>query len=145
MQTNGNMLTGTAVELKVKEHRRGRKNVHIAGSPFTPHVRPAVTHPRRTIAYGVGLVKGEAGQVSRFTIQSKDDYGNDREEGQALDAYTVTAYIPSTTNAEYNGTVTYEKDGRYAVEFTPEISGEYTVVVSLRTKLEVQTITTKFD
>ena len=44
---------------------------HIVGSPFTVLVAPEETDPRVTIAYGKGLVHGEAGKMSTFTIQSK--------------------------------------------------------------------------
>jgi hypothetical protein len=141
---DGAMLTGTAINVKVAEVARGRGNTHIDGSPFYPKVHPAPTHPRRTIAYGPGLTFGEAGQESRFTIQSKDDYGNDREEDQGRDVYRVVAFQPSNSAAEYEATVTYIRDGTYACEFIPEWSGQYTVAVIMRTRAEIQLVTTSF-
>lgn len=79
---DGTFLTGDAAQVSVVETLRGRAEVAISGSPSTVKVDPAQTSAAKSTAYGPGLVFGEAGQVSRFTIQAKDAYGNDREETQ---------------------------------------------------------------
>jgi hypothetical protein len=46
------------------------------------------TCPPECVASGQGLTLGYAGQVSAFTIQARDEYGNPRTSGQ--DSYRVS-------------------------------------------------------
>ena len=62
--TNGYLLTGNAVKMKAGVFTTGVTEKHIHGSPFTVLVAPEMTDPARTIAYGEGLVHGEAGRIS---------------------------------------------------------------------------------
>ena len=70
---------------------------HIVGSPFEILIAPEDTDPARTIAYGEGLVHGEAGVQSSFTIQAKDTWGNNRWDNQTRDVFSVRVYQPSVS------------------------------------------------
>ena len=72
---NSATLTGSGARTVIASIQPGVPARHIVGSPFTVLVAPEETDPRVTIAYGKGLVHGEAGKMSTFTIQSKDTWG----------------------------------------------------------------------
>ena len=48
----------------------------IVGSPFPAQVVPGQTDAQQSEVFGHGLNDGVAGQPNRFTIQTKDSYGN---------------------------------------------------------------------
>jgi hypothetical protein len=95
--TNGYLLTGNSAKVKAGVLIDGVKETHIVGSPFEILVAPEDTDPKRTIAYGEGLVQGEAGIESSFTIQAKDTHGNNRWENQTRDVFSVRVYQPSVS------------------------------------------------
>jgi hypothetical protein len=95
--TNGYLLTGNAAKMKAGVVTQGVAEKHIVGSPFTVLVAPEMTDPTRTIAYGEGLVHGEAGVETGFTIQAKDSWGNNRWENQTKDIFSVRVYQPSVS------------------------------------------------
>ena len=95
--TNGYLLTGNAVKMKAGVVIKGVSTKHVVGSPFTVLVAPEMTDPARTIAYGEGLVHGEAGVESSFTIQAKDTWGNNRWENQTKEVFSVRVYQSSVS------------------------------------------------
>ena len=115
-----------------------------AGIDGTPHfvvVSPAEADAGQTTAHGRGLVLGETGAISRFVIQAKDAYGNDRDGAQDLSRFVVAAYDPTAASGEtVPGTVTSKGAGSYDVSFAPTASGVYTVAVLLQTAPERQTV-----
>jgi hypothetical protein len=52
--------------------------VHISGSPFSPQIYPGVTVTYGCIGIGRNLVVAEIDAVSTFTIQARDQFGNNQ-------------------------------------------------------------------
>ena len=167
---NSATLTGAGARTVIASIQPGVPARHIVGSPFTVLVALEETDPRVTIAYGKGLVHGEAGKMSTFTIQSKDT-GNNRWDNQTQDVYRVDVYkpksyvgtevedgpehsqsvyhglgwLPSRYVESLRGEVNYISDGRYNCSFTPTVTGKYVVAVTKAMTFEVQTVTTSFS
>jgi hypothetical protein len=144
------LVTGNSMIHRVTTVTHGRQASHIIDSPFTMFTSPDVTNAAYTTAYGQGLVYGVTGVTSKFTIQSKDAWGNNKLDSQERDIYKIVAFIADRDFDDdfiaVDGSVSYSgnKDfgGTYDVEFTPVISGEYTISVMLGEVLEVQNIST---
>ena len=68
-----------------------------------------------TLLYvATGLIYGVTGQVSNFTIQAKDAYGNNRRHLQEQNLWKVHAFIPDRNiydkNVSVDGTIVYSND-----------------------------------
>jgi len=143
-------LKGNNASIAVTEVTRGRPPLHISGSPFFVHVATNDTHPATTTAFGRGLYAGTTGEVSSFTVQSKDDFGNDRTDDLARDDFLVVPFIADTSYDTFEGfhppTVvsSYTGHGSYGFHFTPVISGDYTVAVLVAMDREHQRVVTSF-
>jgi hypothetical protein len=116
-------LGGNGATIEVTEVTRGVEALSIDGAPFTVDVVPDETDASFTTAFGAGLVAGTAGVPASFTIQAKDDYGNDRLSSQPDDVFAVLAFpeageAPEASTAVY-GTVASIGDGQYSVTYTP--------------------------
>jgi len=140
-------LWGNDARVLVTEVSQGNAPEPILGSPFTVHVASGVTDPATTIAFGRGLVEGRAGDLSQFTIQAKDGFGNNRMTGQALDRFLVLPFLPfedfssaADDRTAVEASVEQHQDGTYAVAFTPTLSGTYTVPVLAADRAEVQLV-----
>ena len=146
LSENSAKLTGSGARTVIASMQPGVPARHIVGSPFSVLVAPEETDPTMTIAYGKGLVDGEAGKMSTFTIQSKDTWGNNRWENQTHDVYRVDVYkpkayvgtevddgpehsqstyhdlgwLPSRYVESIRGDVKYMVDGTYNCSFTPD-------------------------
>jgi hypothetical protein len=148
-----NMITGNSMIHRVTTILHGRDASDIIDSPFTMFTSPDTTNAAYTTAYGQGLVYGVTGTTSKFTIQSKDAWGNNKLDSQDRDIYKVVAFIADRDfdddRIAVDGTVMYSGDadfgGKYDVEYTPVISGEYTVSVMLGEQVEVQNISTTWS
>ena len=151
---NSAKLSGSGARVTIAPFTTGAARHHIDGSPFEVLVAPEDTDPTMTIAYGRGLSAGMAGETSMFTIQAKDTWGNNRWDNQSQNVFRVDAYMPfaytdranhERSVASVHGKVNYIADGTYNCSFTPTISGEYVVAVTMAMQLEVQVITTSFS
>merc|ERR1711871_553906 len=136
---------------KVSQIQAGTPHRGIVDSPFKLTVAPNVTDAGMSTAFGQGLFYGVTGEVSKFTIQAKDRWGNNRLHNQSQDIFKVHAFIPDRSydavSTAVEGTVVYDSysaGGTYDVEFTPVIQGEYVVNVMLAEQLEVLNLTTHF-
>jgi len=120
----------------------------VAGSPFPPFsVEPAPTCASRSTLEGPGLSSATAGMPAGFTIQSADEYDNDR--GSGGDTYVVRAVpfntwdkmepvqVPRTTKdclrcpQTIFGTVKDLGDSTYEAEYMGTKRGHYKVLTSL--------------
>jgi len=84
---------------KVSQIQAGAPSRGIIDSPFKLTVAPNNTDAGFTTAYGQGLFYGVTGVTSKFTIQSKDRWGNNRLHNQTQDIYKVHAFI---ANRDYD-------------------------------------------
>jgi hypothetical protein len=155
-------MRGNNASIAVTEVTKGRPPLHVEGSPFFVHVATNDTHPPTSTAFGQGLHSGVTGETSKFTIQSKDDFGNDRTDDQSADHFLVvpfladedydvfeskTSFAPDRTVRTHlppTATVAAGGSGTYDVEFVPTISGDYTVAVLVALKRERQRVVTSF-
>jgi hypothetical protein len=156
---DGSKLSGNRAAGIVTELVKGVPEQSIVGAPFPLVVQPNSAQAAWSTAYGQGLVRGTAGEVSSFTIVAKDAWGNTRFDDQPQSKFRVLAFAEDTTLGDQGGwyrpnaqgvretptavvgQVAYNGDGEYAVEFTPEASGPTTVAVAMQQTVEVQAIT----
>jgi len=146
-------VSGNDLIVEVSEIVAGSAATDIMQSPFDVTVFPNVTNAAYTTAFGPGLVYGVTGVTSKFRIQAKDAYGNNRLNSQPRDIFKVHAFISSMdfdqVGAAVEGHVVYAGDdlngGAYDVEFTPTLSGLYTIAVMHGDFLEVQNISTSWS
>jgi hypothetical protein len=107
-------------------------------------VYPALTAAAKTIASGFGLDEVVAGDTGKFSILSRDSYGNVRWSLGNTDAYQVVAthltqtVFSAAANASVPVNVTgfVEFDNRtntHEVQFYPTVSGQYNLSVFLWT------------
>lgn len=79
----------------------------IADSPFAVEVVPAAPSAANTEASGDGISKANTDEPAKFTVQTKDAFGNNCVEGGA--PITVTASGPN--NEKVTGNVKDNGDG----------------------------------
>jgi len=113
-------------------------NREIRGSPFPPmSVQPAPTCASKSSVRGQGLTSATAGVPSMFTIQSNDQYFNER--GLGGDLYLVRLQVGGPTFGCQEigtcpivyGTVIDNGDSSYSVTYNITRRGTYNVVTSL--------------
>ena len=114
------------------------RNREIVGSPFPPmSIQPAPTCASKSSVRGAGLSSATAGLPSMFTIQSNDQYINER--GIGGDLYVVRLQVggPSFGCQEIDtcpivyGTVLDNGDSTYSVTYNITRRGTYNVVTTL--------------
>jgi hypothetical protein len=112
-------LTGNMLGHLVSEVIKGVSSSDIISSPFKLDVSPNITHAAMTNAHGTGLIFATAGKKASFIIQSKDEWGNNRQHRQSRDTYRVHVFLPNydydSTNSSVEGTVTYIQEGHDGV------------------------------
>lgn len=132
MPNDGDLVGATVV---VTELRAGIPARSISGFPRTVTVVPDAIDPAWTTAHGQGLVVATAGVEAEFTIQAKDDAGNDLlsnvDNPDALFEVTVTPE-DGDDGAAIDGIVAAEYDGRYRVNYIPTKSGRHTINVVVK-------------
>ena len=113
-------------------------NREIRGSPFPPmSVQPAPTCASKSSVRGQGLTSATAGVPSMFTIQSNDQYFNERGIGGDLYVVRLQVGRPSFGCQEIGtcpivyGTVIDNGDSSYSVTYNITRRGTYNVVTSL--------------
>lgn len=116
---NAGSLIGAHLAVNVKEIVQGMASTAVGGSPFKLIVLPNSTDAQYSVAYGMGLSNVSAGQLARFTIQSKDAFGNDRLASQSRDIYRVHAFNPQMPL----GSSTYE--ATVVTDHSPGSEGAY--------------------
>jgi len=140
-----NNLLGSSSKVIVSEVIKGSQVESINGFPVTIEVKPHVTSPDWTTAYGKGLVSAIAGKSAWFQVQAKDIFGNNQVSTE--DLFTVLVYPEEFS--EYHpvifGNVTPLTHGIYEVDYTPQKSGYHTIAVVLTTSYETQVITTQYN
>ena len=72
------MLAGNGADIAVTVQTVGVMATDILNAPLTLTVLPAPADPAMTIAYGSGLYSATAGTAATFTVQPKDQAGNNR-------------------------------------------------------------------
>jgi hypothetical protein len=90
---------------------------HVAGSPFTSTVFPALTCGSLSTATGQGVSLATAGIPASFTIVAVDHLGN--RATSSTDVFTVRARYATTTDSDVVGTVLALGNGLYAASYTP--------------------------
>jgi hypothetical protein len=111
---------------------------HIVGSPFVTAIIPGSADYPYTTAYGPGLESPVAGIKSKFTIQAKDLYGNNKtgsgrdsasDHLDGHDSFFVNVVGPD--GAALSVTPDYIGGGAYACEYIGAKSGRYLVDIQL--------------
>jgi len=93
-----------------------------------------VSDPTQSQLVGIDAVLDKkAGQLSAFTIQAKDKHGNDRSSGG--ENFQVVLIDAETSQVALEASVNDSNDGKYAVEYTVNKSGQYLLEVRLGDKL----------
>ena len=69
----------------------------IADSPFTVQVTPAAPNAANTEASGDGISKANTDEPAKFSIQTKDEFGNNCVEGTGLLITAVPRMSRSST------------------------------------------------
>ncbi|XP_064905473.1 LOW QUALITY PROTEIN: filamin-C [Columba livia] len=90
---------------------------HIPGSPFKAKVTP-VFDPSKVTASGPGLEGGKAGEVATFMVDCS----------QAGDA-ELTIEIISEAGVKAEVLIQNNRDGTYAITYTPACAGAYTITI----------------
>ncbi|KAM8820778.1 filamin-C isoform 2-T2 [Eudromia elegans] len=90
---------------------------HIPGSPFKADVRP-VFDASKVTARGPGLERGRAGEAAAFVVDCS----------QAGDA-ELTIEIISESGAKAEVLIQNNRDGTYAITYTPACAGAYTITI----------------
>ncbi|XP_074023387.1 LOW QUALITY PROTEIN: filamin-C-like, partial [Numenius arquata] len=90
---------------------------HIPGSPFKASVAP-VFDPTKVTASGPGLEKGKAGEVATFLVDCS-------KAGEA----ELTIEIISEGGVKAEVFIHNNRDGTYAITYTPASPGSYTITV----------------
>ena len=114
----------------------------LVGSPFPAQVVPGRTHARASEVFGHGLNDGVAGTTNRFTIQTKDPFGNrcvateGHKDSFAIVVKPVHSLIPEFEHYlrkyEVPIIVTDNEDGTHSVEYMVEFAGFYAVEITLQ-------------
>ena len=135
MPNDGDLVGATVV---VTELRTGIPARSISGFPRTVTVVPDAIDPTWTTAHGQGLVLATAGVEAEFTIQAKDDAGNNLLSNvDNPDALFEVIVAPDDggddgDGAAVVGMVAAEDDGRYCVSYTPTKSGRHAINVVVK-------------
>lgn len=91
---------------------------HIPGSPFTAAVT-APFDPAKVTASGPGLERGRAGEAAVFSVDCS-------QAGEA----ELTIEIRSETGIKAEVLVQNNRDGTYAITYTPACAGAYTITIN---------------
>ncbi|KAM4901727.1 filamin-C [Sylvia borin] len=91
---------------------------HIPGSPFTAAVT-APFDPAKVTASGPGLERGRAGEVAAFSVDCS-------QAGEA----ELTIEIRSEAGVKAEVLVQNNRDGTYAITYTPACAGAYTITIN---------------
>ncbi|XP_053939478.1 filamin-C isoform X2 [Cuculus canorus] len=90
---------------------------HIPGSPFKAKVTP-VFDPTKVTASGPGLERGKAGEVATFMVDCS-------QAGEA----ELTIEISSEAGVKAEVLIQNNRDGTYAITYTPACPGAYTITI----------------
>ncbi|NXG73044.1 FLNC protein, partial [Baryphthengus martii] len=90
---------------------------HIPGSPFKAVVTP-VFDPNKVTASGPGLERGKAGEVATFMVDCS-------KAGEA----ELTIEIISEAGVKAEVLIQNNRDGTYAITYTPACPGSYTITI----------------
>jgi hypothetical protein len=135
------------------EVQRSLLHSHIKGSPFRVRVQPGRTHAPACTVVGLGLIASVAGARAAFTIQSKDEQGNnieitdehERVGNRPVDHWMVALKRVPTVGesegeaareAEVGGSAVARSlagssGGMYESEYTAVVAGRYSLSVTL--------------
>lgn len=91
---------------------------HIPGSPFTAAVT-APFDPAKVTASGPGLERGRAGEAAAFSVDCS-------QAGEA----ELTIEIRSEAGVKAEVLVHNNRDGTYAITYTPACAGAYTITIN---------------
>ncbi|XP_062347484.1 filamin-C [Cinclus cinclus] len=91
---------------------------HIPGSPFTAAVT-APFDPAKVTASGPGLERGRAGEAAAFSVDCS-------QAGEA----ELTIEIRSEAGVKAEVLVQNNRDGTYAITYTPACAGAYTITIN---------------
>ena len=109
---------------------------HLNGSPYFAQVVPGKTDSKCSEVFGRGLYDGMSGQPCKFTVQTKDAYGNrcSKPGGKFVVSvkplqslvHELEQYL---RKVEVHAQVLDKEDGSHDVEFQVDYAGFYSVEV----------------
>ena len=110
--------------------------MHLNGSPFFAQVLPGKTDAATSEVFGRGLYDGMSGQLCRFTIQTKDAYGNrcSKPGGKfVVHVKPLQSLVPELEHYlrkhEVATQIIDNEDGSHSVEYCADYAGFYAVEV----------------
>eukprot|EP00961_Rhodomonas_salina_P046786 627763-Rhodomonas_salina.1 len=98
-----------------------------SGSPYAIRMDGTSLDKPASYAIGFGVKRAQIPVSSSFSIQSRDEFGNDLSTGGNL--LTATLEHVESSHFEFL-TVVDEQDGSFAVNYVPTVSGVYTLSVT---------------
>lgn len=102
---------------------------HIKDSPFRPMVISGEPCPSKCVATGPGVKSAVAGELTHFTVQSKDMSGNNMDKG----GFTVVAVLKDP-KGDIPVAIKDNEDGTYSASYTPLTSGPINLSVVVTTE-----------
>merc|ERR1712137_1419212 len=126
--TFSNDFTQTAFRIDLT----GSSNsIPISNSPIFIEVMPGIANPNTSFAAGTGLRSAVAGEQANFTIYTRDLGNNTITVGGATFTFNMT--LNSNNNVTVPVGYVDNGDGTYSCNYTAFVSGNYTLVMTMRT------------
>ena len=95
----------------------------VGVNPYTVYVDPGPAHGPSSFATGLGLVNATIGKTSRFTVFTRDTYGN-----AALGGSVTVATLESSNGVVLVSCVD-NSDGSFSCEYTPDFGAPFVLSV----------------
>merc|ERR1712137_663665 len=125
--TFSNDFTQTAFRIDLT----GSSNsIPISNSPIFIEVMPGIANPNTSFAAGTGLRSAVAGEQANFTIYTRDLGNNTITVGGATFTFNMT--LNSNNNVTVPVGYVDNGDGTYSCNYTAFVSGNYTLVMTMR-------------
>eukprot|EP00696_Hemimastix_kukwesjijk_P000896 gnl/Hemi2/11171_TR3860_c0_g1_i1.p1 gnl/Hemi2/11171_TR3860_c0_g1~~gnl/Hemi2/11171_TR3860_c0_g1_i1.p1 ORF type:complete len:800 (-),score=268.87 gnl/Hemi2/11171_TR3860_c0_g1_i1:143-2542(-) len=103
---------------------------HIKDSPFKLFMRPGSACAKNCLAFGNGLSTIIAEKTACFKIQSRDQFGNNRDAGGDLfDVKIFTPALDDRPSVQLPAEVEDHRDGTHSVTYTTNVSGSHNIQV----------------
>jgi hypothetical protein len=104
--------------------------MRVASSPYDVDIKKGPSIASNTIAFGEGIERAISGKYAYFAIQAKNEDNENIDNKD--DQYQIIFEGPDGTNVgKFYVTANYESNGLYNAVYVPQISGTYSVTITL--------------